>query len=227
MNRVNKSGGSRPARLGRSERAKLLRRLRRDAKRIADHFGLTYTAIDAESARVKRRYGSCFSDGRIKIRLNHVRTGRPLKYSSMIDTLCHELAHLKHFHHGPRFRTFYQEVLAWARGAGIYQPGPRAGAQPVTYAADPRGHLAALMGIVFAADASADSDSAGAANTATTGTAAIKPGGLVHAPDEAFDPASAVETQAPGRKPDRPRGRGQRSGRRRREYEQMWLFGQA
>ncbi len=98
-------------------------RLRRDAVRIADHFGLTFTALEAESTRVKRRYGSCHSDGRIKIRLTHARTGRPLKYSSMIDTLCHELAHLKHFNHGPRFKSYYQRILEWARAEGIYCPG--------------------------------------------------------------------------------------------------------
>jgi predicted metal-dependent hydrolase len=109
-----------------------MRRLRADAARIADHFGLNYTAVEAENARVKRRYGSCHSDGRIKIRLNHVRTGRPLKYSSMIATLCHELAHLKHFDHGIRFQILYEKILRWARGQGIYRPGPERGtpAQP-------------------------------------------------------------------------------------------------
>jgi predicted metal-dependent hydrolase len=101
-----------------------MRRLRADAARIADRFGLKYTALEAENARVKRRFGSCHSDGRIKIRLNHVRTGRPLKYSSMIATLCHELAHLKHFNHGVRFQILYEKLLRWARGQGIYQPGP-------------------------------------------------------------------------------------------------------
>jgi len=105
-------------------RRELIDRLRSDGRRIAAHFGLAYEGIDPENARVKRRYGSCHSDGRIKIRLTHVRTGRPLKYSSMIDTLCHELAHLKHFNHGPRFKAFYFRILDWAREQGIYSPGP-------------------------------------------------------------------------------------------------------
>jgi len=103
----------------------LVARLRADGERIAARFELRYRAIEAESARVKRRYGSCHSDGIIKIRLAHATTGRPLKYSSMIDTLCHELAHLKYFHHGPRFRDFYEVVLDWARREGIYEPGRR------------------------------------------------------------------------------------------------------
>ena len=103
----------------------LMARLQRDARRIAERFGLRYEAIEPESARVTRRYGSCHEDGKIKIRLSHARTGRPLKYSSMIDTLCHELAHLKHFNHGPRFRALFEEILEWARAEGIYRPSPR------------------------------------------------------------------------------------------------------
>jgi len=107
------------------ERRSLVERLRADGARIAARFGLRYTAIQAEDARVRRRYGSCHTNGEIRIRLTHVRTGRPLKYSSMIDTLCHELAHLKFFHHGPRFRDFYEVILDWARREGIYRPTPR------------------------------------------------------------------------------------------------------
>ena len=81
--------------------ATLIERLNRDAGRIAQRFGLRYRAIEAERANVKSRYGVCYSDGVIKIRLRHAVTGRSLKYSSMVNTLCHELAHLRHFHHDP------------------------------------------------------------------------------------------------------------------------------
>ena len=101
-----------------------MRRLRRDADRICARFGLRYRAIDAERANVKRRYGICYDDGSIKIRLRHVATGEPLKYSSLVNTLCHELAHLKHFNHGPRFQTFNARILSWARREGLYRPGP-------------------------------------------------------------------------------------------------------
>ena len=102
-----------------------MRHLRRDARRIAEHFGLTYQAIEAEDTRVKRRYGSFDSNGVLRIRLTHAKTGKPLKYSSMIDTLCHELAHVKYFHHGPRFKALYERILEWARREAIYQPTPR------------------------------------------------------------------------------------------------------
>ena len=109
--------------MDRATRRLLIERLNRDGARIAAHFGLRYRAIEAERAGVVDHYGTCDSNGVIKIRLRHAVTGRPLKYSSLVNTLCHELAHLRHFHHGPRFRDFYQEVLAWARAEGIYRPG--------------------------------------------------------------------------------------------------------
>jgi predicted metal-dependent hydrolase len=102
--------------------AELMARLNRDAALIAARFGLRYRAIEPERPRVKRRYGVCYRDGTIRIRLAHVVTGRPLLYSSLVATLCHELAHLRHFDHGARFRSFNQHVLEWARQAGIYRP---------------------------------------------------------------------------------------------------------
>jgi len=103
----------------------LLARLRSDADHICARFGLRYAAIEAERANVKRRYGICYSDGTIKIRLRHASTGSPLKYSSLVSTLCHELAHLRHFDHSPRFHDFYQDLLRFARREGIYRPARR------------------------------------------------------------------------------------------------------
>jgi predicted metal-dependent hydrolase len=100
----------------------LLARLNRDAERLATRFQLRLQSIEAESPQVKRRYGICYSDGRIKIRLRHVTTGQPLRYSSLVNTLCHELAHLRHMNHGPRFKAFYLKILEHARIEGIYRP---------------------------------------------------------------------------------------------------------
>jgi predicted metal-dependent hydrolase len=109
----------------------LMQRLNADAQRIARRFGLRYKEIAAERAGVKRRYGVCYADGSIRIRLRHTLTGRSLKYSSLVNTLCHELAHLRHFNHGLRFRAFYAELLEYARREGIYQPGrPQPGSEP-------------------------------------------------------------------------------------------------
>lgn len=102
----------------------LIDRLERDASRIARVFGLRYRTIEPERPQVKRRLGVCYRDGTIRIRLQHATTGRPLKYSSLVDTLCHELAHLRHFNHGKRFQSFYRSILDHARREGIYRPGP-------------------------------------------------------------------------------------------------------
>lgn len=110
----------------------LLGRLEVDALRICARFRLRYRALEAERANVRRRYGVCYSDGTIRIRLRHATSGKPLKYSSLVNTLCHELAHLKHFNHSPRFQTFYAEILGWARRESIYQPRqPKASAERI------------------------------------------------------------------------------------------------
>jgi predicted metal-dependent hydrolase len=117
--------------LDRATARRLIERLNLDAERLARRFGLQYRSITAERVGVRSRYGVCYADGAIKIRLRHATTGRPLKYSSLVNTLCHELAHLRHFNHGPRFKAFYFEILDHARAIGIYRPGHPAAARPV------------------------------------------------------------------------------------------------
>ena len=116
-------------------RRQLLARLNRDATRIAARFGLRYRTVAAERAGVRRRYGSCHDDGTIRIRLEHARTGAPLRYSSLMDTLCHELAHLRYWNHNARFRAYHRKLLDYARARGLYQPTPRASARRVPAAA--------------------------------------------------------------------------------------------
>jgi predicted metal-dependent hydrolase len=107
----------------REERQAVLEQLRSDAQVLAADFRLELQTVEAESAQVKRRYGVCYSDGSIRIRLRHARTGRLLKYSGLIDTLCHELAHLRYFDHGVRFQLFYRRILEHARRIELYRPG--------------------------------------------------------------------------------------------------------
>src|SRR5262249_40333534 len=108
----------------------MVEKLRGIAEQLAAHFSLSYTAIDAEADGVVAHYGICYADGRIRIRLRHATTGRLLKESSLVDTLCHELAHLKHFDHSPRFRRYYERVLGEARRRGWYKPGPKKTSEP-------------------------------------------------------------------------------------------------
>ena len=72
----------------------------------------------------------CYEDGAIRIRLRHARTKRVLKESSLVDTLCHELAHLRYMNHGLRFRKLYQQILDQARRLGHYRPGPGEASRP-------------------------------------------------------------------------------------------------
>lgn len=135
--------------MDRRETATLIELLEKDAARIARVFGLRYRSIAPERPQVKRRLGVCYRDGSIRIRLSHATTGRPLKYSSLVDTLCHELAHLRHFNHGRRFQVLYRQILEHARREGIYRPGadealpadprPRRQSPPIVRPPAPRG----------------------------------------------------------------------------------------
>jgi len=81
--------------------------------------------LDADQPDALDRYGICFDDGRILVRLIHARTGRPLRYSALIDTVVHELAHLRYMDHGPRWEALYDRMLAWCRRERIYAPQVR------------------------------------------------------------------------------------------------------
>jgi len=100
----------------------LVTRLREDAEHIREHFGLPPFHLDADRASAHDRYGLCYDDGRIFVRLVHAKTGKPLKYSALIDTVVHELAHLRHMNHGPRWRALYERMLQWCREQGLYEP---------------------------------------------------------------------------------------------------------
>jgi hypothetical protein len=54
-----------------------------------------------------------------------------------VNTLCHELAHLRHFNHGVRFKVFYLELLDFARAEGIYRPEPAGRKRPAPHAPKP------------------------------------------------------------------------------------------
>ena len=109
---------------GRDEDARMMSRLRGLGADLARRFGLSYTALDPERDGVNGHYGICYEDGRIRIRLRHARTRRLLKESSLVDTLCHELAHLRHLDHSLRWERLYARILDEARRLGYYRPGP-------------------------------------------------------------------------------------------------------
>ena len=101
-----------------------MKRLRTMAGDLCTRFKLRYRKIDAEPEGVTEHYGICYEDGEIRIRLRHAKTGRLLKESSLVDTLCHELAHLRHLDHSERFKRLYWKILNEERDLGYYKPGP-------------------------------------------------------------------------------------------------------
>lgn len=101
----------------------LLERLRADARAIAAPFGLVFRALN-KTRRDARLLGSCDTEGEIRIRLRSRISGDFLKYSSLVATVCHELAHLRHFSHGPAFTRLYDRLLETARRQERYCPSP-------------------------------------------------------------------------------------------------------
>ena len=101
-----------------------MERLRTWADELVPKFRLRYASIEAEDESVTEHYGVCYGDGVIRIRLRHAVTGKQLKQSSLVDTLCHELAHLRYMDHSIRFQKLYHRILEEARRWGIYRPGP-------------------------------------------------------------------------------------------------------
>jgi hypothetical protein len=108
----------------RSEDVETMQRLRTWGEVLAREFKLSWSALEPEHEGVTEHYGVCYEDGLIRIRLRHARTGRLLKESSLADTLCHELAHLRHLDHRAGFKKLYARILDRARALGYYRPGP-------------------------------------------------------------------------------------------------------
>ncbi len=105
----------------RKQDEQLLVQLRGYAARIAAPFGLAVRSL-GRTRRDARIYGSCDTEGNIRIRLRSRMSGSFLKESSLVATLCHELAHLRHFDHGREFVRLYRQLLTHARLHGFYRP---------------------------------------------------------------------------------------------------------
>jgi hypothetical protein len=112
------------------EDRRAMRQLREWGADLGRRFRLKYRQLDPERDGVTGHYGICYEDGVIRIRLRHATNGRLLKESSLVDTLCHELAHLRYMDHSARFRRLYQRILDTARELGYYRPGPQMDSGP-------------------------------------------------------------------------------------------------
>jgi len=112
------------------EDVEMMTRLREWGGDLARRFGLRYKSLDPEQDGVVEHYGICYEDGVIRIRLRHAKTRKLLKESSLVDTLCHELAHLRYMDHSIRFRRLYAKILDKAKQLGYYRPGPGEPSKP-------------------------------------------------------------------------------------------------
>lgn len=107
---------------GKEQVAAILAKVRRDIKPILAAFDLSFMTMTESVAEGTLGFNR---DRRI-IALSVRQKANPMllrKYSAIMATMIHELAHLRHMNHGPQFRMFEAELLAWARNKGIYSPG--------------------------------------------------------------------------------------------------------
>jgi predicted metal-dependent hydrolase len=102
--------------------ANKLERLRLDAKRLCKIFGLKNPRIVPLNPG-DGAYGYCQpSTGLIEISLEIVGDGkhRIIPYYELLDTLCHELAHLRCINHDEKFREQYVAIKAAAERLGMF-----------------------------------------------------------------------------------------------------------
>lgn len=64
-------------------------------------------------------YGLCHRDGRIAIRIRWA-NGRPLHAYAIIDTMAHELAHLRYLTHSPRWFQLHSRIFISMSQFGLY-----------------------------------------------------------------------------------------------------------
>lgn len=141
----------------RLERSALMDRLARDARAIARRFGLRNWILRECSEEHRRKCpsrvdmsneagfgfkgkGTCWGctqgaereDGLVvRVRLFNRRSGRPLAYANIVDTLAHEVGHVATWSdclneedpHTDEWQRAYQRILGWCRAEEIYDPG--------------------------------------------------------------------------------------------------------
>ena len=107
---------------GKEEVAAILAKVKREVQPLLREFGLKFKTLKesvAEGSLGFNRGGG----GIIALNVRQKRFPMKLrKYSAVMATMLHELAHIRHMNHGPQFKMFEIELREWARKKGIYKP---------------------------------------------------------------------------------------------------------
>lgn len=112
--------------------AAILTKIQRDVQPILREFGLKFMSLKESVAEGSLGFNR---DKRI-IALNVRQKRNPMllrKYSAIMSTMIHEMAHLRHMNHGRGFQEFEVELMQWARDKKIYSPGRAASRVALRY----------------------------------------------------------------------------------------------
>jgi hypothetical protein len=105
------------------------------SQKIARHYGLSYSKIVPETRKQAKHYGECrpctkccnaghidernCRDKILYIRVHQLNRPRiPLATSTILNTLAHELAHLREWDHGKAHRKFVEEIVDYMQDLG-------------------------------------------------------------------------------------------------------------
>ena len=105
------------------------------AQKVCKHYSLSYGTIVPETRKQTKHYGECspcdkcmnaahIDEVNCKEKILHIRVhqlNRPrvaLATSTVLQTLAHELAHLREWKHGPAHRGFEDEIMEFIRELG-------------------------------------------------------------------------------------------------------------
>jgi hypothetical protein len=105
------------------------------AQQVCKHYGLTYGRIVPETRKQGKWFGECrpcdkcqnaehidernCSEKILSIRIHQLNKPRvPLATSTILDTLAHELAHLREWGNGPSHKVFHEEIKEFMRELG-------------------------------------------------------------------------------------------------------------
>lgn len=101
-----------------------IKEVKRITKILAKDFGVKVRRV-YEMPNTDRRFGLCSDDKSIGIRILKYKSSKVLKNSTILDTICHELAHLVVWNHGRKHRTVLRLMLCRAYELmRLYQSSP-------------------------------------------------------------------------------------------------------